>query len=106
MPFPSRGQAGGYPRRSRPPLLHERVLAFIRRSVGWWLLVVLRRAGRVEEGFAGLAEHLVEAGGGDEDLARLGAVQAADDAAAFHHVDQAGGAGVADLELALDHRGG
>src|SRR5437763_10405297 len=69
-------------------------------------LLVLRRGAADEERLAGAAEHLVERRGGHHDLARLRAVEAADDAAALHHVYQARGACVADLELPLDHRGG
>ena len=56
--------------------------------MGWWLVV----GGR----------DFVEPAWGFEEFAGAGAVRGADEAVAFHEVDEVGGAAVADAEAALE----
>jgi len=53
-----------------------------------------------------LGGDFVEPAGGFEEFAGAGAVGGADEAVAFHEVDEVGGAAVADAEAALEERGG
>ena len=47
----------------------------------------------------------VQPAGGFEEFSRFGAFGGADEAVAFHHVDEGGGAAVADAHAALEERG-
>src|SRR5262245_45736038 len=69
----------------------------------WTTLGFTGRRRRSTALFAQLIEALEEVGL-DEHLARLGAVGRSDDAVLLHHVHEAGGPGITELQPALDVR--